>query len=651
MKSKKILFNPGERLSVPFSASNVSGYGVNALDLLPIDAMIDNLHQMGVTNTFLAIKAPWDQPEEIAKQTEDLRTSVDLLHREGIRVGLWFWPSIYPDSQSQLTKQVLANGKQIMKCCPLDETYISCLEKYMASLTTTGADVLMIDDGYRYGFEEKNFGCFCPLHLREISRIVGRNVTEEEVRRATLSGGENPIRSAFLRVNGDSLVGFAKRMRAAVDKVNPDMRIAVCACLSSWEMDGTDPETVSHAFAGNTKPLLRTSGAPYWAGHRSFGCRMEDIIEFERMQTALFAKPDMEVMWEGDAFPRPRWHCAASYMECFDLARAVSSATVNNLKYLFEYRTELDNEPGYLKRHMRNVPLYQAISERFDDKTPCGVRVFEVPHKYDKMDITKRFEDHIYDLQLTCFNPSSKILSPVGLPTVWEGDGVGIAVFGENAKYLPESEFGKGLILDAQAAEILTARGLDVGLRGKSPYPDIPLNTSEHYLADGYHIHHCAYGQTVKDLELDSSVIPETLFPLADGSRNVVTSYRYENAAGQRFFVFCSDAYGSVERYHRVYGRSRLLARAAEWTSGKRLPAWTSGSPDLYLICKEGNDSLSVALFNLFEDEAIDTKVMLGDCYNRIEFFSGSGKLDGDRVILNDIPPFGFVGFELFISE
>ena len=116
---------------------------------------------------------------------------------------------------------------------------------------------------------------------------------------------------------------------------------------------------------------------------------------------------------------------------------------------------------------MRNLPLYRAIAEHFDDKCPCGIRVFEVPHKYDRMDIPERFENKSYDLQLTCFNPSSKILSPVGLPTVFAGDGTGIAVFGENAKYLPETDFGKGLLLDARAAEILSARGLDVGLRGE----------------------------------------------------------------------------------------------------------------------------------------------------------------------------------------
>lgn len=642
MKNASAPFNPGERLTVPFASYPLrSCGGMDSLDLQKPGNAVRMLKEMGVGQTFLAVEAPWGDPVAAAKEKAILCRHIETFHHAGIRAGVWFWPGVYPTGERELIRQVLADGSVLAKCCPLDEDYLSALETYTASLAETGADALMIDDGFRYGFENRNFGCFCPLHLRAVSERVGHEVSAADLRRATLSGGENTIRSAFLKVNAESLVGFARRMRAAVDRVNPSVRIAVCSAPSSWETDGTDPETVSRAFAGNTKPFLRTSGAPYWADHRSFGCRMEDIIEFERFQTAAFAKPDMEVMWEGDAYPRPRWNCAASYMECFDLARAIADPAVHNLKYLFEYSTEPENEQGYFKRHMRNLPLYRAISEHFDDKCPCGIRVFEVPHKYDRMDIPERFENKSYDLQLTCFNPSSKILSPAGLPTVFAGDGTGIAVFGENAKYLPETDFGKGLLLDARAAEILSARGLDVGLRGEGKGFAADM---EHYLADGFHIR--AFDQPIRNFTTDASAIPETTALSPDGV-TVATSYRYENAAGQRFFVLCSEAYGSVERYHRVYGRSHLLARAAEWVSGRKLPAWTSGSPDLYLMCKENDGALAVGLFNLFEDEALDTEIHLGDSYRSVTFFSGSGRLDGDRVLLDDIPPFGVVTFEV----
>ena len=45
-----------------------------------------------------------------------------------------------------------------------------------------------------------------------------------------------------------------------------------------------DSATVSRILAGNTKPYLRTIGAPYWAVNRSWGNRVQDVIELTRME-------------------------------------------------------------------------------------------------------------------------------------------------------------------------------------------------------------------------------------------------------------------------------------------------------------------------------------------------------------------------------
>jgi hypothetical protein len=36
-------------------------------------------------------------------------------------------------------------------------------------------------------------------------------------------------------------------------------------------------------MAGNTKPILRLIGAPYWAIKQGWGNRLADVIELERM--------------------------------------------------------------------------------------------------------------------------------------------------------------------------------------------------------------------------------------------------------------------------------------------------------------------------------------------------------------------------------
>ncbi len=67
----------------------------------------------------------------------------------------------------------------------------------------------------------------------------------------------------------------------------------------------------------------------------------------------------------------------------------------------------------------------------------------------------------------------------------------------------------------------------------------------------------------------------------------------------------------------------------------------------MYIQCKEDSDSLIVGLWNFFEDTAFCPEVELGDVYSDIEFIQGGGKLLGNRVVLDDIIPYGFMGFIL----
>ena len=56
---------------------------------------------------------------------------------------------------------------------------------------------------------------------------------------------------------------------------------------------------------------------------------------------------------------------------------------------------------------------------------------------------------------------------------------------------------------------------------------------------------------------------------------------------------------------------------------------------------------MAVGLWNFFADTAIDPVVELDGEYSGIEFLNTNGKLDKNKVYLSDIPPFGFVGFEV----
>ncbi|MBO5070927.1 MAG: hypothetical protein J6C37_11290 [Roseburia sp.] len=136
-----------------------------------------------------------------------------------------------------------------------------------------------------------------------------------------------------------------------------------------------------------------------------------------------------------------------------------------------------------------------------------------------------------------------------------------------------------------------------------------------------------------------------SVFPVGDAC--IPASYLYENAEGQKFLVFTFDAYFAPEALVRQYTRSRQLADVIALFFGQPLPAYSFGNPDLYLLCKEGEGSLTVGLWNFFADSIMKPEVILGKTYKKITFINCTGELRGERVILRELQPYAFAGFEV----
>ena len=101
------------------------------------------------------------------------------------------------------------------------------------------------------------------------------------------------------------------------------------------------------------------------------------------------------------------------------------------------------------------------------------------------------------------------------------------------------------------------------------------------------------------------------------------------------------------ENVFRNYERSLQISGNIPWLSGKKLPAYVYGCPEMYIQCKESEGKLSVGLWNFFADEAFDFEVQLSEEYSKIKFLNCSGTLDGDKVKIDSIPAFGFGFFEV----
>jgi hypothetical protein len=229
------------------------------------------------------------------------------------------------------------------------------------------------------------------------------------------------------------------------------------------------------------------------------------------------------------------------------------------------------------------------------------------------------------------------MMAAQSIPTVYRGLGtVGVA-FGENAKYLDEGALENGMILDLAAAKILEARGIDVGLASVGA----EVRAAEEYFpAKDRYV--SLFGCPATEITLKEGAQVQSYFPIWE--RRTVASYTYRNQKGQSFLVFAFDGYTASEHALRQYARGEGIC---EWIAslGKALPASLAGNPDCYLLVKDGDGERAVWIGNFFADECMSTTVTLDREYREVAFIGCTGRLEGNKVILDEIRAWSSVGF------
>lgn len=587
------------------------------------------------------------------KQIEILRDLVPFFQKNGLKVGVWIWSlwvaDFEPDTISDYVMKNYKGGLHSMGSplnsnekicsgfiCPTSEKAVKIMTDFIKDITALSPDIILFDDDLDYTTHMGSFGCYCDRHLKLISDRLGYQITREELSQKVTEGKPCEIRSEWMKIMGETLENYAKEIRKAVDSINPQVRFGHCSVMSQWGIDGTTPEKLAKLFAGNTKPFFRLIGAPYWAMEKNWCRQLQHVIETERMEYAWVEDKNIEILTEGDVYPRPRHKVPAKYLEIFDTALRFAGVGSGIHKYMLDYTSKIGYETGYLEHHLKNAPIYEKIEEFFADKTDIGVRVYETLEKIKDADFTGIENPHRY-IADSFFSNASKLLANNTIPTTFSGNStVGIA-FGENARHLPKEAFENGLILDIRAAKILMEKGVDVGIEkiGKKLvnnllyFPDY-----DDFVVTGYG-KDSAYELTLKE---NANVVIYS----DDNSKRYADAFHYENADGQRFLVYGFDAAFTEETRFRNYLTQRQLCDSIEWLSGKKMTAKCLGNPDLYMLTKQNDEGLGIGLWNIFADEIFKPIIELDRQYTSAEFINCSGKLNGNILELSEISPFGF---------
>ena len=75
---------------------------------------------------------------------------------------------------------------------------------------------------------------------------------------------------------------------------------------------------------------------------------------------------------------------------------------------------------------------------------------------------------------------------------------------------------------------------------------------------------------------------------------------------------------------------------------GAPLPALSRKNPEFYLICKQDETRFAVAFCNFSLDYAEDAVIELAAPCSSAEFIGCTGQLEGDKIVLDHVPAWGF---------
>ena len=635
------------KLSVPMSIKNFNEK--------TLSTYVDHIKKCKVQRVFLCgMGEIYDENAPIFTQQEKIKGIISALRACDIEVGVWtntlghgaalVGANVWQNNGKYAMVEGVGGDKPPHAICPADENFLNDFALGVSTIASFSPDIIMFDDDFRFGRYQYYFGCFCPKHLARFYEILGEEIPRDQIETKVYTGGKNKYRDAYRQMISETMLNFANRMRAAVDSVDPSIRLGLAGAIENWDADGLHLPDLIRAFAGNTEPFFRTHGAPYWSTD------IMKIIESTRMQNKWLLDAGIEdMMAEGDTYPRPRYNVPFKTLELFDYALIADNNSKGMLAYIVDYIHKPDYETGYVEKYIKCEPQRRGVEEIFNGKKAVGVTVYNKMHKIEDWVLPERTIQGIaHKLHASPQPASINILAKNSIPTSWDENGYPCLVIGENARSVDLEMLKNGAIVDIVAANILSARGVDVGLvkaeKGKF--------TSEYFINADESVPNLGSELFKIECNENAKIVSEFM------PDKTPAMYLYENKDGIRFTVLAFDSFLSyvqtnivsgspIFNYLNSYYKQDELIKAIEWMGNKPLPAKSKKNPNLYIYTAKDEGAMSVLLLNVHLDSIDDPVIELDKEYKEIKLVNCDGRIEGNKVYLSDIQGYGMAAFEV----
>lgn len=566
----------------------------------------------------------FDRPTLFKDRTDDLKRlgeNLRFFEENGLEVGVWvqafgFGDDLPNDSRNchwTRIRSVTGSVKNGDAFCPEDPDFVSAYTDWITDIARLSPKFIMLDDDLCLSVRP-GIGCFCDKHINLLQNEVGELPKLTDI----FTGGKNKYRDAWYKVMGNTLKSFCRKVRCAVDGVDPFIRIGICAGYTSWDIEGCDPIELSRILAGSTEPFFRLTSAPYWVApkrNRFYGQRLSAVIENARNQIAWCKDSGVEFFAEADSYPRPAYNCPAMIVENFDIAMHASS--VRSLKYLFDYVSSASYEKQYLNIHCYNLPLYDRIENAFQDSTPCGVKVYRPPHRILDAVLPTEFIGE-KSVMRTYFSEAAAMLACHAIPVCYGEDSDFAAVFGNDAQYFENVH--QKVLLDISAALFLKEKGIDVGI---DSVKDAKIPRFELFDGEKIPLSQIYPNAKFKDLTLKDGAVIRSVF-----DTQAVACFEYKN-----FMILSFDALFVNESSELFcsYERGKQL-----WEFfGNPYPS-VIGYSEIYSICAAKNNKLVSLFQNHSMDPIYGLEITLPKGYTSFKLYGVGAEISGNKISLTD---------------
>jgi len=295
----------------------------------------------------------------------------EQLNKYDIEIGWWCTTTIRI-GKGPFQSIIKADGSVAEEaCCPLGTDYKKTFSDYVAT-------VVDIARPFMINFEDDfhlNGGCYCPLHLEEFAKREGKYYSREELQKIFRAKTKESyrLREAWGKLSRDSLAGLATSVREKVDEVEPRTRLCLCQSGAS-ERDGNFTETVTLAFAGNTRPMVRVHGSSYAS---------DDPLDipmsiFNPLYQSQHLPENFELLHESDSFPHTQFFMSSSKLKSF-MTAAFAYGVDNSLLYINQYLENPLEEKGYREMYLNESNRFAAIKSAVKGCSVDGCEIFRKP--------------------------------------------------------------------------------------------------------------------------------------------------------------------------------------------------------------------------------------------------------------------------------